>query len=320
MNTMQAWLLNQQQIRLGRKTRPSPTGATVLVKNRAIGLNPVDWKLIDGRLGHFDTDTIPGVDGMGVIAAVGDAASHLRVGTRVAYHTDLRKDGSFSEYTLVDARALLPVPDGLSDVAAAAFPCPVLTAWQALQKLPAIAGKTILVNGAGGAVGSAICQLLAQRGAKLYATASPRRHAFLAQAGVVQAVDYRDERWAERFAGMRFYAAFDTVSGDSARGLAAMLEYYGHLVCIQDRLDASPVAPFSSCISLHEIALAAQHGHGSDAQWSELVAAAAQLLQQVQQGKLVLPAIQTVAFEQLDSALARLKANNDGSKYVAVFA
>src|SRR5690606_32999752 len=189
--------------------------------------------------------------------------SHLRVGTRVAYHTNLRKDGSFSEYALVDARALLPVPDGLSDVAAAAFPCPVLTAWQAVQKLPVIAGKVILVNGAGGAVGSVICQLLAQRGAKVYATASPRHHAFLAQAGVVQAVDYRQEHWVERFAGMQFYAAFDTVSGDSAQQLAAMLEYYGHLVCIQDRLNASPVAPFSTCISLHEIALAAQHSYGS---------------------------------------------------------
>lgn len=132
---MNAWLYSNQQIKIGKKAIPELDDYSVLVKNRAIGLNPVDWKLIAGHLGHFDNNYIPGVDGVGDIIAVGKKVSHLNINSRVAYHTDLRKDGSFSEYTKVNARAVISVPSGLSDIAAAAFPCPVLTAWQAVLKL-----------------------------------------------------------------------------------------------------------------------------------------------------------------------------------------
>ncbi|HHQ4643913.1 TPA: alcohol dehydrogenase catalytic domain-containing protein, partial [Aeromonas veronii] len=104
----------------------------VLVANRVIAFNPVDWKLIEYGHSHWQDGQVPGVDGMGTIVALGANVSHLRLGARVAYHTDLRHHGSFARHTRVPARALLPVPDALSDEAAAALPCPGLTAWQAL--------------------------------------------------------------------------------------------------------------------------------------------------------------------------------------------
>ena len=106
----------------------------VLVENQAIAFNPVDWKLMERGHPAWQPGQIPGADGMGTIATVGSGVMHLRVGARVAYHTDLRKNGSFARHTVVASRALLTVPEALSDAAAASLPCPGLTAWQALAK------------------------------------------------------------------------------------------------------------------------------------------------------------------------------------------
>lgn len=315
---MNAWLLDNQTVKLGTKAIPEPNDYTVLIKNSAIGINPVDWKLIDGRLGNFSKNHIPGVDGVGTIVKVGTKVLNLSIGTRVAYHTDLTKDGSFSEYTLVDARALIPVPNLLNDISAAAFPCPGLTAWQSVQKLPKISGKKILVNGAGGAVGSLITQILVAHGAKVYAVASQKRHKQLAQLGVVQSFDYRDDNWFESlFDNQKFYAVFDMVNGISATKLAQLLEFYGHIISVQDRVEKSPFAPFTTSISLHEIALASQHLYGSDQQWYELVQAGFNLLSQISMNALVLPQIKTVQFSEIKRTLEMLKQNNDGQKYIA---
>lgn len=318
MSHMNAWLWNNNKITLATKAVPTIGDYSVLVKNTAIGINPVDWKLIEGNLGSLSQDYIPGVDGTGTIIAVGDKVQHLELGARVTYHTDLRRDGSFSEYTAVDARALLPVPSCVNNVAAAAFPCPGLTALQAVQKLPEIIGQRILVNGAGGAVGNFICQLLTQQGAKVYAVASAKRHEVLKQIGVIQCIDYHNKNWLNELSTTRFFAAFDMVNGESAAKLAPLLEYYGHLISVQDRVDSSPVAPFTTSISIHEIALAALHAYGTNAQWHKLIQGGIALLKQIEIGQLTLPSIKTVPFNKIDSALEKLKTNNDGTKYIAL--
>lgn len=127
-------------LRLEERALPAPGVGEVLVRNEAIGLNPVDWKALGGpsiRSGH-----VPGVDGAGVVAAVGEGVPAEWLGRRVAYHGDLRRHGSFAEYTLLPRRVLMRLPDALAFEAAAAFPCPGLTAWRALDKLPVRPGAS----------------------------------------------------------------------------------------------------------------------------------------------------------------------------------
>lgn len=326
MTMMQAWGYNQKQIELINIKIPTALENTVLIKNEAIGLNPVDWKIIAGKLDDRPRHYIPGVDAAGTIVQLGEHTQHLKIGTRVAYHTDLTKNGSFSEYTMVNARALMTIPDDLDEITAAAFPCPGLTAWQAIEKLPKIDGKKILVNGAGGAVGSLITQLLIQKGAKVCAIASHKRHAKLEKWGAKQLIDYHEPHWYELLLqsltlnpNERFYAAFDLINGGSAAKLAPLLEYYGHLISIQDRIEIAPLPAFTTSISLHEIALASQHIYGSNQQWRELTYHGNQLLQQIAVGNIVPPNIQTIPFHKIDIALEKLKYRNDGTKYVAIF-
>lgn len=311
-----------QQLKLATANIPNLGDDQVLIENLAIGLNPVDWKLMAGFSDAWQYDQIPGVDGMGVVVAVGKEAQHIRIGARYTYHTDFRFNGSYSHHTVVSAKALLAVPEQLSNETAAAFPCPGLTAWQALQKTPSPQGENVLVNSAGGSVGSILSQLLVLAGAKVYATASEHHHSKLINRGVIAAFDYRADNWCDKLrqqlGSQNIFAIYDTVNGDSAKSLADLLDYYGHLVCIQDRLEQAPLPAFSTSISLHEIALASIHAHGTDKQWHELVKAGEELLQQIANHALILPSIEVVDFKDIPSALNSLKQNNDGVKYVAV--
>ena len=134
----------------------------VLVRNHAIGLNPVDWKFIEWGHEAWYWPHIPGVDGAGVVEAVGEDVTTITVGARVAYHNDLLRPGSFAEFTAIPARAAISLPAGLSFTAAAALPCPWLTAWQAIEKVPARSEAVMLLTGASGAVGGALLHHLHQ--------------------------------------------------------------------------------------------------------------------------------------------------------------
>ncbi|QIQ20428.1 zinc-binding dehydrogenase [Zophobihabitans entericus] len=301
------------------KVIPTLNDNEVLIKNTAIGLNPVDWKLIEWGHSQWQPDTVPGVDAAGVIIATGKNMQHWRIGTRVCYHTDLSKDGSFSTHTIVSGIAILPIPDYITDEAAAAFPCPSLTAWQAFEKIPALAGKTVLVSSAGGSVGYLLTQLLIQANARVYVTASTKHHAEFLAMGVIKAVDYKQADWQNQMLqalhGNHFDAAFDMVNGEHAASLVKLLGYYGHLVSVQDRVEQNPVPAFTTCVSLHEIALGAFHKFASPEQITRLMRDGDNLLKQIGQA-FKQRNLSVDTFDNLPKHLAEMKKSHSSTKYI----
>jgi NADPH:quinone reductase-like Zn-dependent oxidoreductase len=134
------------------------------VRDAAIGLNPVDRKVLCGDLVIWQVGKLPGVDRAGVMVAVADDAARGWLGPRVVYHMNLHTQGSFSEYTPVAALALMLVPPDIDFTTAASVPFPALTAWLALDKLPTRARARALISGAGGGVGLYAVQLETMRG------------------------------------------------------------------------------------------------------------------------------------------------------------
>lgn len=286
--------------------RPLAVGE-VLVRNAAIGVNPVDWKVLGGGLTAWQAGHIPGVDGAGEVVAVGPQIPESWLGRRVAYHTSLHGHGSFAQYVPVPARALLAMPDGMDFETAAALPCPALTAWMALDKLPLRPGQSLLITGAGGSVGSYLVQLAKGRAAVVTAMANARHKDPLLALGADawHPGPLPDgHTWAE---GRCFDAVIDTVSGDHAERMASALKANGHLVCIQDRVATWPCPAFGLTLSMHEVALGALHVHGDDAAWRQLTEAGESLLAQVRQGRLQVPALEVRTFDVLPQLLDDLR-------------
>lgn len=306
-------------LRLETRPLPVPGPGEVLLENRAIGLNPVDWKMISWSHPDWQPGHVPGVDGCGVVIAAGDDLS-LLLGRRFAYHQGLARDGSFASHTVLAAESLIPVPAEMDDLTAAALPCPGLTAWQALAKLPGSGGRDILVSGAGGAVGLILTQLALRAGYRVWATAAPAHLRALMALGVCGVFNYRTSDWHEALTAAlgprRLHAVFDTVSGDHARSLAPMLGYNGHLVCIQDRQETAPLPAFSTAISMHEVALNSVHDWATAEDWLLWRNAGRVLFDLAASRELQLPLVRTVDFSDLAHALGQIKNGAAAGKFV----
>lgn len=143
---------------------PKATGRNLLVEVRAISVNPVDTK-VRKRPHPDETMRVLGWDASGVVTAVGDEVSMFNVGDEVYYAGCITKPGSNSEYQLVDERIAAKKPESLGFADSAALPLTTITAWEALFERLGIskdgndAGKSILMIGGAGGVGSIAIQL-----------------------------------------------------------------------------------------------------------------------------------------------------------------
>ena len=161
--------------------KPQATGKDLLVRVKAIAVNPVDCKVRASIKGKLDTPKIIGWDAAGVVEEVGEDTSLFQVGDEVMYAGSIDRPGSNSEYQLVDERIVGRKPSSLSFAEAAALPLTTITAWEALfERLGIEPDKTqknqastlLIINGAGG-VGSIAIQLAKQiAGLQIVATAS----------------------------------------------------------------------------------------------------------------------------------------------------
>lgn len=163
--------------------QPIATGRDLLVKVKAIAVNPVDYKVRLNAAPNAGEYKVLGWDAVGEVVAVGDLVSDYSAGDKVFYAGDITRQGSNAEYQLVDERIVGKKPISLSDAEAAALPLTAITAWEmlfehlAIKQQPATSQhkskEVILVVGAAGGVGSILVQLAkAITGATIIATAS----------------------------------------------------------------------------------------------------------------------------------------------------
>lgn len=140
-----------------------------------------------------------GVEATGIVEEVGRCAAAHRPGDRVMFVSSMqRKGGTWAEFAAVSATALVPIPDGLGAVAAAALPVAGTVASAGLRGLDLRPGQSVFVAGASGAIGTLAIQLARARGVRVAASASSKNHAYLHSLGAERAVDYRDADWPEQ--------------------------------------------------------------------------------------------------------------------------
>ncbi|MCU1478335.1 MAG: NADPH:quinone reductase [Subtercola sp.] len=193
-----------------------PSAGEVRVRVVVSGVNPTDWKsrVGGGASRELEHPQTPNQDGAGVVDAVGPGVSRFVVGQRVwlrdaAYQ---RPTGTATEFVVLPATLVNPLPDGVSFDVGASLGIPALTAHRALtarETGPAklapgsLAGQHVLVAGGAGAVGHAAIQLAVWAGATVITTVSSEQKADLAwRAGAHYVIDYRSENTVERVAAI----------------------------------------------------------------------------------------------------------------------
>jgi NADPH2:quinone reductase len=194
--------------------RPTPDRDEVLVEMRAASVNRVDVMFRSGQYGELPLPSIPGGDGAGVVAAVGESVEAFEPGDRVfASGMDRAEGGTFAEYAAIPAEKLARLPENVSWTAGGAIGNVGATAWTALEELAGIqAGDRVLIHGGSGGVGHAAVQIAAHSGAEVITTAgSEEARARLQELGATVAFDYESDSLAEDILAATDGAGVDTI-------------------------------------------------------------------------------------------------------------
>ncbi|MFM7085583.1 MAG: zinc-binding alcohol dehydrogenase family protein [Cyanobium sp.] len=179
-----------------RVAEPIPGPHDLVLKVEALAVNPVDTKVRAG-ISPGGEGRILGWDAAGVVEACGEGVTRFRPGEAVIVAGDIRRPGCYAERVAVDARLCGRKPEGLSWAEAAALPLTGLTAWEGLfeglgfDPEGADAGRTLLILGAAGGVGSIAIQLARRAGLRVIASASrPESRAWVQQLGAQDVLDH----------------------------------------------------------------------------------------------------------------------------------
>jgi NADPH2:quinone reductase len=234
--------------------RPQPGPGEVLVRVRASGVNPTDYKSRAGLTPRpLDGFQVPHMDGAGIIEGVGPGVNPGRVGERVWLWLAAagRRWGTAAEWTVVPDRQAVPLPDGAGFDLGASLGVPAMTAHYALFCDGPVTGQTVLVAGGAGAVGHFAIELAERAGARVIATVSSAEKAALAEkAGADLVVNYRAADAAEQIRA--FAPAVDRVI-EVALGANLALDLAvaraGTTIMTYAAEAADPVLPVRACMS-----------------------------------------------------------------------
>jgi NADPH:quinone reductase-like Zn-dependent oxidoreductase len=209
-----AWIRRKHaQLEVGPAPYTAPGPDQVVIRNRAIAVNPLEWIIqVDGNISYswLKYPTVLGSDVAGEVVEIGAAVTRLKTGDRVLAHavgtdkdTNRAAEGAFQHYTVALERLTCPIPDTLSYDDAATLPLAVSTASSALfqpdqlgltppTENPAPTEKTLLVWGGSTSVGSQAIQLAVAAGYEVITTASPHNFDAVRALGASSAFDYRN--------------------------------------------------------------------------------------------------------------------------------
>jgi NADPH:quinone reductase-like Zn-dependent oxidoreductase len=233
MRAIRQWTVGGPEVlELTEVDRPSPIATEVLVRVRAAGINPTDWKSRRTNPRNYPLPFTLGWDVSGVVEQLGDRTTLYQVGDEVLGMPWFpRLAGGYSEYVTAPARQFVRKPAALTHEQAAGLPLAGLTAWQALVDLGGLRPEQrVLVTAAAGGVGHLAVQIAKALGGYVIGTASEGKHDFLRGLGVDEPVDYRSTTTLAD-AARDVDIALDLVGGPNSELVLPTLREGGLLIC-----------------------------------------------------------------------------------------
>ena len=211
---------------------PEPHEGEILVKVQAASVNPVDYKIREGKYPAVKADNLPivmGRDISGIIASCGaGSADGLKEGDAIYAMLGIDR-GGYAEYAIVKPGEAARKPASVDYVAAAAVPLAGLTAWQGLFRYGGLkAGQRVLIHGGSGGVGHFAIQFAKAKGATVIATAGGEHIDFLRSIGADEAIDYKKQRFEDLVHDVDL--VYDLIGGETQERSFRVLKKGGILV------------------------------------------------------------------------------------------
>ncbi|MFO7264329.1 MAG: alcohol dehydrogenase [Bacillaceae bacterium G1] len=247
-------------LRLELVETPTPGPQQVLIRVRAAGVNYADvMRRRNMYVQHTPLPFIPGSEVAGEVVAVGPGVRSFKEGDRVVTLLGPKCSG-YAEYTIGYEPMLIPIPEGLDMVQAAALPLQGLTAYHILKtSAKVLPGETVLVHAAAGGVGTLAVQLAKIFGAKVIATASTEEKLALARSlGADHTVNYTSPDWDKQVLELTNGAGVDVilemVGGEVFRKNLGILAEFGRMVVFgaasKERATLEPFRLMNKCQSV----------------------------------------------------------------------
>ena len=232
MSNKAAWVASKgARINVDSSSYPTLEPGQIIVKNTAVAINPVDWKMQD--IGYFvkSWPTVLGCDVAGEVVEVSDDVTHIQKGQRVLGHaiallTGDTQDAGFQLYSRVLAVLAAPIPDEMSFEDASVIPLSLSTAAAGLYEKfllalphpstnPKPSGSSILIWGGSSSVGCSAIQLAVASGLRVVSTASKRNFEYVKSLGAETVVDHSSatvvDELVKALKGSKFVGAYDSI-------------------------------------------------------------------------------------------------------------
>ncbi len=301
---------------------PQPSAGHVVVGVKAAGLNFPDTLIIQGKY-QFKPELpfTPGGEGAGVITAVGEGVSHLKVGDKVIFMCQV---GGFAEKVTVPAVTAIPMPEGLSFEMAAGITLTYGTSYHALkQRAELKAGETVLVLGAAGGVGIATVELAKAMGAKVIAAASTdEKLAFCKESGADELINYTSEDLRERVkeitGGKGVDVIYDPVGGDYTETAFRCMAVGGRLLVVGFAAGDIPKVPINLCLLKQASLVGVFWGAWASKNPAEQIQNMTEILEMVATGKVRASVNDVFQLEDVEKAYACLTERRAKGKVILV--
>lgn len=284
---------------------PPPAAGEVRVRHHAIGLNYIDTYHRSG-LYPLPLPSGLGQEAAGLVEAIGEGVTEVKVGDRVAYATSPL--GAYAEARNIPAQVLVPLPDAISFEQGAAMMMQGLTAQYLLRRTYRVqAGDTVLVHAAAGGVGTLLCQWAKALGATVIGTVGSDQKAEVARAhGCDHPIVYTREKFAERVreltGGEGVPVVYDSIGKDTFMDSLACLRPLGLMVSYGNASGAVPPVDIGVLARMGSLFLTRPTLFTYAAKRSDLLAMAAELFEVVAAGTVKVEINQSYALKEVAQA------------------
>jgi NADPH:quinone reductase-like Zn-dependent oxidoreductase len=232
---MKGWAIQKygdnSQLHLMELPEPQLSEDEVLIQVKAASINPIDFKIREGKLKAVLSYSFPlilGHDCAGIIAKKGGAAKRFQIGDEV--YTRPNKIGTLAEFAAAREQDVAAKPKNVSFEGAASLPLVALTSWQALQRAGIKQGSRVFIPAGAGGVGSSAIQLAKQFGAYVITNCSTKNIDFVRSLGANEVIDYTRQDFSRTVSNIDIM--FDTIGGETQKRAFGILRPGGTLVSI----------------------------------------------------------------------------------------